>query len=176
LLEVLNDAGVLTATQASDLLGEDPANCAFHLRTLAKYGFVEEAGGGRGRERPWRRTHSGFNIATPHDDQGAMLAADAFDQVWLDRYLTRARTRLLRKRSWPLPWQEALGELEVIAYVTSDEAYQMKQDLAEVLTRYSSRLDDPAARPPGAARTEFLVVGYPLGDSAADTEDPKDRL
>jgi hypothetical protein len=34
------------------MLGESPANCAFHLRTLAKYGFVEEAGGGRGRERP----------------------------------------------------------------------------------------------------------------------------
>jgi hypothetical protein len=34
------------------MLGESPANCAFHLRTLAKYGFVEEAGDGRGRERP----------------------------------------------------------------------------------------------------------------------------
>src|SRR5215831_7968530 len=38
------DTGTLTATEASDLLGESPANCAFHLRTLAKYGFVEEAG------------------------------------------------------------------------------------------------------------------------------------
>ena len=34
----------ITATQASELLGESPANCAFHLRTLAKYGFLEEAG------------------------------------------------------------------------------------------------------------------------------------
>jgi hypothetical protein len=37
------------------MLGESPASCAFHLRTLAKYGFVEKAGGGRSRERPWRR-------------------------------------------------------------------------------------------------------------------------
>ena len=49
LLEALGQAGTLTATQASEMLGESPANCAFHLRTLAKYGFVEEAGGGRGR-------------------------------------------------------------------------------------------------------------------------------
>ena len=48
------ESRTITATQASELLGESPANCAFHLRTLAKYGFVEEAGGGRGRERPWR--------------------------------------------------------------------------------------------------------------------------
>ena len=57
LLEALSHAGTLTATQASEMLGESPANCAFHLRTLAKYGFVEEAGGGRGRERPWRRRY-----------------------------------------------------------------------------------------------------------------------
>ena len=35
LLEALVHTGTLTATQASELLGESPANCAFHLRTLA---------------------------------------------------------------------------------------------------------------------------------------------
>jgi predicted ArsR family transcriptional regulator len=55
LLEALWHAGTLTATQAGEMLGETPANCAFHLRTLARYGLAEEAGGGKGRERPWRR-------------------------------------------------------------------------------------------------------------------------
>ena len=45
----------MTATQAGEALGESPANVSFHLRTLAKYGFVEEAPGGTGRQRPWRR-------------------------------------------------------------------------------------------------------------------------
>ena len=40
LLELFSVRETLTATQASDVLGESPANCAFHLRTLAKYGFV----------------------------------------------------------------------------------------------------------------------------------------
>ncbi len=56
LLELFAYHETLTATQASELLGESPANCAFHLRTLAKYGFVREAGGGKGRERPWTLT------------------------------------------------------------------------------------------------------------------------
>ncbi len=47
LLEALQHAGTLTATQAGEILGETPANCAFHLRTLAKYGLVEEAGGAK---------------------------------------------------------------------------------------------------------------------------------
>ena len=54
LIELFGYHETLTATQASEFLGESPANCAFHLRTLAKYGFVREAGGGKGRERPWR--------------------------------------------------------------------------------------------------------------------------
>jgi len=168
LLEVLADEGVLTATQASDLLGEDPANCAFHLRTLAKYGFVEEAGGGKGRERPWRRSHVGFSISRPRDEPKAALAADAFDDVWLDRYLARARTQLTRKRSWPPAWQDALGELEFIAYVTPAEAWQMKQDIAEVLSRYSDRLGAGVSRPPDAVRAEFLMLGYPIGEPAVD--------
>src|SRR5262245_58937004 len=63
LLELLGVAGTITATQASEVLGESPANCAFHLRTLAKYGFVKEAGGGRGRERPWTYTRRTSNIS-----------------------------------------------------------------------------------------------------------------
>src|SRR5271170_1962415 len=71
----------LTATQASELLGESPANCAFHLRTLARYGFVEEAGGGRGRERPWRRVHDGMSWRTRVEDPQASQAAEALDRV-----------------------------------------------------------------------------------------------
>lgn len=50
LLEALL-AGPLTATQAGEIIGESPTTCSFHLRQLARYGFVEEAGGGAGRTR-----------------------------------------------------------------------------------------------------------------------------
>ena len=43
LMEEINDAGTLTATEAAERVGESPSNCSFHLRQLAKYGFVEEA-------------------------------------------------------------------------------------------------------------------------------------
>ena len=56
--ELLLREGSLTATQASRLLGESTASTSYHLRQLAKYGFIEPAEGGRGRERPWRATES----------------------------------------------------------------------------------------------------------------------
>src|ERR1700748_927844 len=54
LLGLLRREGPLTATRAAELLGESSGTCSFHLRQLAKYGLVEEAGGGTGREKPWR--------------------------------------------------------------------------------------------------------------------------
>ncbi|HWJ42006.1 MAG TPA: helix-turn-helix domain-containing protein, partial [Solirubrobacterales bacterium] len=50
LIGLLRRGGPLTATRAARQIGESPASCSFHLRQLAKYGLVEEAGGGRGRE------------------------------------------------------------------------------------------------------------------------------
>src|ERR1700691_4692285 len=55
LVALLRRDGPHTATQAAGAIGESVASCSFHLRQLAKYGLVEEAGG-RGREKPWRAT------------------------------------------------------------------------------------------------------------------------
>ena len=40
LLELVAREGELTATQAAQRLGLTPGNCSFHLRQLAKYGFL----------------------------------------------------------------------------------------------------------------------------------------
>ena len=62
LLEVLGTEGPLTATQAGELIGESPTTCSFHLRQLAKYGFIEEVAGVAGRKRPWRLVHTGLTL------------------------------------------------------------------------------------------------------------------
>src|SRR5277367_3001468 len=56
LVGLLRTEGPLTATRAAELLGASSGTCSFHLRQLARYGLVEEAGGGTGREKPWRAT------------------------------------------------------------------------------------------------------------------------
>ena len=63
LIEALLLGGAMTATEVGERIGESPTTCSFHLRQLAKYGFVEEAGGGKGRSRPWRLTSIGMQFA-----------------------------------------------------------------------------------------------------------------
>jgi len=185
LLEALGQAGTLTATQASEMLGESPANCAFHLRTLAKYGFVEEAGGGRGRERPWRQTYDGMSWRTRNSDPQLSHAAEALDQVWMDRLMTRARRSLTSMTSWPEDLDEHLGASTSRLYVTPDEAAEIYQQLQETFERlvgthhrFAARRD-PKLRPPGSVPIEFVLLGYPIldtpplpdGDENGDEED-----
>src|SRR5580692_2720183 len=54
IIEALSLDGPMTATEVGERIGESPTTCSFHLRQLSKYGFVEEAGGGKGRSRPWQ--------------------------------------------------------------------------------------------------------------------------
>ena len=162
LLEELTHAGRLTATQASEILGETPANCAFHLRTLAKYGLVEEAGGGKGRERPWRRATAGFTMELEQDDPRTAAAAGVLNHFWVNTTLDRARATLLNESSWPDHLSKKLATTQSLRYVTEAEAVQMQADLVAVVDRYIERNDDPAARPPGALPIEFLLLAYPL--------------
>jgi predicted transcriptional regulator len=161
------DGRTLTATQASELLGESPANCAFHLRTLAKYGFLEEAGGGRGRERPWRLRHSGLELAPPWQDPESRLAAEAAASVWIGRWMERARDRLMHSVSHPPDWQEAAIASHRATYLTAQEARELDLAMRELLKAYRDRSDNPALRPPGSLPYEVLLFGYPLTDPPA---------
>jgi hypothetical protein len=170
LLEALGHAGTLTATQASEMLGESPANCAFHLRTLAKYGFGEEAGGGRGRERPWRRSYDSMSWTAHQDgDSQASQAAEALDQVWLDRSLARARRGMSSTARWPKGLETSLGGSTRMLYLTPGETDELFTELRETFDRltgsrrYKER-KDPRLRPADAIPIDLVLLGYPVLD------------
>jgi predicted transcriptional regulator len=169
LLELLEATGTVTATQASELLGESPANCAFHLRTLAKYGFVREAGGGRGRERPWERVHTRIQVTSEQEDPQATVTAGMLQRVWLDRVLERARN-LLSANGVPAAWEHSREASQTVQFLTPEETDELAEEVLDVLRRYEDRRDHPSRRPDGAVPVEFLFFGYPLMDLAGLAE------
>src|SRR5215475_12727832 len=63
LLQLLGASGPATAAQCGRVLGVSQASCSFHLRQLAKYGFVQDAGPGRDRrERRWQVAHPRLSV------------------------------------------------------------------------------------------------------------------
>src|SRR3954451_18129241 len=87
LIGLLRRNGPMTATQAAARLGESSGTCSFHFRQLAKYGFCEEAGGGRGREKPWRATALATSWTSAPDDPERADAEHQLNLVVLQRYV-----------------------------------------------------------------------------------------
>ena len=86
LVGLLRMQGPLTATQAGVLLGESSGSTSFHLRSLAKYGLVEEAPGGQGRERPWRATAMFTQWEDSTESPAAAAASELLSAVVAEQY------------------------------------------------------------------------------------------
>jgi len=173
LIELFGYHETLTATQASELLGESPANCAFHLRTLAKYGFVREAGGGKGRERPWTLVNRSVTITSHQPDPQAALAADELGRLWFERWAERARHQFGSRAELP-GWSEASGWTSRHVFLTPEETARLREDMRQLLNGYEDRLSDPALRPAGALPVEWTIFAAPVPPEPSD-RDPAER-
>ena len=181
LLEELVLGGALTATELGERIGESPTTCSFHLRQLAKYGFVEEAGGSKGRARPWRLTSIGMSFPSTHDDPATELAASVLSRLVWDRQIDRYRTWVENKAAYPRAWRDAADESEYLFYLTPAELKKLNQEITDlVLAQYQGRLADPAQRPPGSAPVELLTFSFPIrlpeaeGEPGSGGETPSD--
>lgn len=158
LVEALTLRGPLTATEAGDIIGESSTTCSFHLRQLAKYGFVEEAGGGVGRARPWRVTQIGFNIDPEPGDAAGRIAADALAGVALERQVARHRESRATDDLLPADWRDAGSQNETVWWVTRDELDALHAEIRGLVERYVGRLADPSTRPEDALPVEFISL------------------
>ena len=163
IIELLSISGPLTATELADRLDETPANCSWHLRKLAQHGFVEEAEGGRGRQRPWQVPGIGFQWDNKHASASAeeRRAAQALSEVTMGRALDRLREAQLRVVDESEEWRNAQEGSEMVAWLTAEELREMNEAITAVLDRHIERLSDPGKRPEGARLCEFVAWGVP---------------
>lgn len=155
LMEAIALAGALTATQASGQVGESPAACAYHLRTLARLGFLEEAGGGRGRERPWRLVPGGMTV-TSGDDPEVASAADALETMLTERFFARIRAARLARSSASEALQAVTGIVQSNVFATAAEMSELRAEIAALTAQYADRTD-PARRPSDAVPFELVT-------------------
>ena len=182
LIEELTINGPMTATEAAESIGETPTTCSFHLRQLAKYGFVEEAGGGKGRSRPWRMTSVGMSLTSSPEDPEVQLATNAVAHMFRERQFARYQAWLETRHAFPTAWREAAPDSQFLFYLTAEELAELSADLDRLLLpRFMDRITDPARRPAGSVPVEMMLLGYPIrlpaagdGDSGASAGGPAD--
>ena len=150
LLRVLG-GGPKTATECAEATGESPQSCSYHLRTLAKYGFVERAEAPNGKERPWRKRKSGVSWSPDVDPEAARALSSTFiahDLELLRRYLAAPDA------AWPEPMY---GQLTL--RVSYAEAEELGSKLFDLFAPYFVQNRETA--PPDAKNVWWSSFGVP---------------
>ena len=162
LIEQLTFRGAMTATQARAHVGESPSSCSFHLRTLAKYGFVEEAEGGTGRQRPWQVVRSATPGSPAPDTPAARRDGGRGAGRGGARPRPRAAGRVPRPPGRVRPeWTEAVVHANFGGWLTPDELSRIGDELLAMWRPYLDRLRDAGERPAGARLVHMFAHGFP---------------
>jgi DNA-binding transcriptional ArsR family regulator len=161
LLEELALGGPMTATELGERVGQSAANCSWHLRQLAQYGFVVEAGGGTGRQRPWRILLARNSWGEGDLDDELELAGAALSEVMLDREVEAMRAAMTATRKETEPWRDAAFVHQSLSWLTAAELDAAQQEINAVLFRHFDRVGDATTRPPGARPIRFIAWGVP---------------
>ena len=167
ILNRLQAEGPCTATEVAEVVGVTPSAASYHLRMLAKYGFVEDApargdGRGDGRERLWRSSAIGLSVSPDPDDGPDVRSAKEFlikalrDQA--EDEVSRAMESLERESR---EWREAALFNRAVLLVDAEELKALNERIDELLAPYKTTVRDREDAPPGARVSEAQVNLFP---------------
>jgi DNA-binding transcriptional ArsR family regulator len=163
LLDVLVAIGPATAAQCGRVLGVPQANCSFHLRQLAKYGFAEDAGPGEDRrERRWRMPDPRLSFKAGPGEPGAEVTKQ-LQQVIVARAMQAILDYGERADEEPEAWRDAGGAVAGVALMTAEEAAEVKRQYKAMLAPYFERAAGRGLTPPAGQRyVRYFLAGTPL--------------
>ncbi|WP_297082646.1 helix-turn-helix domain-containing protein [uncultured Demequina sp.] len=176
IIDNLAMGGPATASQLADRLGESSGATSYHLRQLARHGFIEEdAERGTARERWWRMVPGGLTLSPTdlRDDPGAHEAA-----LLVTRQLSDQRARhvdaFLRRgeAEFGEAWVNASRLMTARTRLTQEELLEIgdriEQVIMDVVGPLRDREDPDGARTVALQFNMFPVVGVDGPGPAAD--------
>jgi DNA-binding transcriptional ArsR family regulator len=168
LLDVLAAIGPATAAQCGRVLGVPQANCSFHLRQLAKYGFVEDAGPGDDRrERQWQIKEVRLRL------RGSDAATAELGVVYVQRAMEEMLAHMRRAPSEDPDWRDKGGVIGGVGLLTAAEYEQVQQQIITLLEPYFTRAIGSGLRPEQGQRyIRYFMAGTPL--AGFDSKESKD--
>ncbi|HEY7416838.1 MAG TPA: helix-turn-helix domain-containing protein [Ktedonobacteraceae bacterium] len=156
LLDLLRFEGPSTATLLGQRLGESSGATSYHLRQLARYGFVAEMPSEGKRERWWRYQERKLTIPADNAD-------DMEERNLLAELLSReahALDRFLAARSRLGEWDEAAFFQSRGFRLTVDELEAVSKGIEDLLAPL--RRADAENVPADALPVRILAFGFPL--------------
>jgi DNA-binding transcriptional ArsR family regulator len=164
LLGALRKEGPATASELGRRLGVSSALASYHLRQLARFGFVEEAPErNRGRMKHWRAVEEGIQGSTDTDDAGLVEASSVLGRVMVAEYARWLRRWFAETSEWDRQWRAAAEGLDQWFELTPDELRSLSDEVTAVLERYADR----RTQRDGTERAIVLFHAFPERREAA---------
>ncbi|MBB1262501.1 ArsR/SmtB family transcription factor, partial [Streptomyces alkaliterrae] len=168
LLGLLRTHGPATATELGVRTDESSASTSYHLRVLAKHGFVAEAEHRDGRERRWRAVHelTSWSNAAMAGAPGAREFVDVARRVQVDHLvesLARYEAEMDAGRLGA-EWRENTGVSDLMPRLTPESLRELNEE-------FERRVEELAARDAGDPRARRVAVFY----AAAPLAEEEDR-
>ena len=130
ILDLLQTRDSATATECAAEVAESPQTCSYHLRTLAKSGFVRRIESDDARETRWELVRKSLALSTTSTSSPAFVAAaNALQQQVLARDERAVAEYLANESEFDDAWQEA----------TTFTSGTLLLEVAKVLRRFESR-------------------------------------
>lgn len=175
IIDHLGRNGPATSAQLARELDLNTGATSYHLRELAKHGFVIEAPEhAHGRERWWRVAHRDFRFPMRSEQDERMRAVmDTIDDIAYEYDIEQFR-RAQRQARGPGRWVDAFPYSRGQIRVTPEELMAFFEDYIALLQAY----DRPAQDTPDDARvmlTRFLAFPAPLEEEHSGHQNPEDE-
>ncbi|MGY1601821.1 ArsR/SmtB family transcription factor [Geodermatophilus sp. SYSU D00815] len=169
ILRVLELRERVSVTSLAEELGETTAAVSYHLRQLARHGFVEESDAeepgpravGR-RRRAWRMAVDEIHISGTGflQDEGTREAA-----TFLLREFQTSRSRRLAHwfataTTWPEEWQRASSDMDGTLTLDPGQTRALADELKAVVDRYRELPPGP-----GACRVDVQYAVFPAAEA-----------
>ncbi|NNC10835.1 helix-turn-helix transcriptional regulator [Planctomonas sp. JC2975] len=165
IFEELVQFGPLTATGLGERLGESSGSMSYHLRELAKHGFVREVEGkGTARERWWERTPGAVSLRSSDDQsESENAAADLIAKTWHHRWFEQTMQFIDQAdNTIPRRWVEASTISHTSLPLTIEQLEELKTELDALFLRLGDRYRGQEAD--GTRRVQIQFNIYPLTD------------
>ena len=160
ILERLQADGPATATECAQVAGLSPSACSYHLRLLAKYGFVEpdDSRNRDGRERVWRAAiTSWLNDPEPDADPHEVQAIDSTLSRVMMASSDAKVLEFVDRGAAEREWRDAALFSHSTVVATVEELRELG-DAMMALLRPLMKTNRPLAEAPDGARQVHVAI------------------
>lgn len=172
IFDILSQYGPATASGLAERLGESRGAISYHLRQLARHGFVRELEGrGTTRERWWERTPGGINLETTKlaTTPAGRIAVQCVMRQWainrealLHDFVEHGLDRL------PERWVDAASTSTANLRLTSEQLKEISAEWMRFSTTFLDRYRGQNL--PGSRPVQIQFNAFPLIDGEETPE------